>query len=145
VIIQNSYWGDKEILQRIAETTNRGVEVQIFLPAVANLQTDLNMKSMSKLWKRCENKPKIFLHKNMLHAKLMLIDNNYLLLGSSNLNEVSLEKMQETNILLDVSNTDLLQKLLENLKKHRSESEQVSDLNQLKYNSFLAFLESLFS
>jgi cardiolipin synthase len=145
VIIQNSYWGDKDVLQRLAETANRGVHVQIFLPQTANLQTDLNLKSMRWLLEHSAYKPQIYLHKKMLHAKLILVDNNYLLLGSSNLNSVSLEKMQETNVLIDLPGSAILPKLQKNLTKHRQQSQLIRKAEQLQYNSFLAFFENIFS
>jgi len=145
VIIQNSYWGDQEILQRIAETASRGVKVEIFVPQTANLQTDLNLKSMRWLLENSEPKPQIYLHPNMLHAKLILIDKQYLLLGSSNLNSVSLDKMQEVNVLLDLPGNNILPKLMQNLQKHRKQSKLVNEPKQIKYNSFLAFLEGLFA
>jgi phosphatidylserine/phosphatidylglycerophosphate/cardiolipin synthase-like enzyme len=81
----------------------------------------------------------------MLHAKLILVDNNYLLLGSSNLNSVSLEKMQETNVLIDLPGSAILPKLQKNLTKHRQQSQLIRKAEQLQYNSFLAFFENIFS
>lgn len=145
VIIQNSYWGDKEILKRLAETATRGIPVEIFVPQAANLQTDLNLKSMRWLLENSNPKPKIYLHENMLHAKLMLVDNEYLLLGSSNLNSVSLDKMQEINVLVDLPGQSILPKLNKNLQKHRKQSKLITKPEQIEYNPLLAFLEGLFT
>ena len=143
IIIENSYWGDKDILKSIDRAVKRGVAVTIFIPEEANLQNDLNKKIISNLYKSTNKKVTIYENPNMLHAKAMAIDNKILTLGSANLNSLSLTKMYELNVVLKQKN--LLTRYLKHIEKQKKVCSKISAENPLKYDRIISLIEGIFS
>ena len=145
IIIENPYWNEKSILDTLQKKAEQGIDISIILPAKANLQHDLNMKHINSLYKKSNKKIKIYLHPDMLHAKLLLIDQTYALIGSSNLTRISMKEMQEMNIFLDIKKVSIRTNLLRNIAKHMKKSTIVSSSKDLKFNSMRAFVEKVFT
>jgi cardiolipin synthase len=143
VFIQMAYFGDRDMTDKIIETANRGVKTTIILPKTPNIQKDLNYKIMQQVILKTGKKVQVFLCKNMLHAKMLDIDENRILLGSANMNRQALYKLSELDIITS-GDVGLNNDIRRSIRKHIKISEHVKDITTIRYNPIRAFLESLF-
>jgi cardiolipin synthase len=141
IFIQMAYCGDKDITARLIENANNGTEVTIILPKSSNLQNDYNFKVMREIWIKTGNKANIYLCKNMMHAKVLEIDRQRVLLGSANLNRLSMDRLSELNVLVQ-EHRALIDRLKKSAGDHIKNSKKVEGLDQLRYNRLRAFIES---
>jgi len=135
VYIEMAYIGDKDITHAIIQAANRGVDVQINMSYRTNVQPDLNQKVLSFIKDKAP--VRIFLSKNMLHTKMMIIDDT-VTLGSANVNRQGLKKLSELNIL--TSNKRFYNKILKNFSARHSICDEITEI---RYNDIRAYLESL--
>jgi len=142
VNIQMAYFGDKDVTNKLIEIANKGIDVTILLPKRPNLQKDLNYKVMMQIILKTKNRVRVYLCRNMLHAKMIAIDEEIILLGSANLNKLAINQFSELDILIadDLPFTNLVRA---SIRSHIKNSELVQNLDQIKYNRLRAFLESL--
>ena len=140
--IMMAYLGDKLIIEKIIELANNGIEIKMIIPSKANIQNDLNMKVIKFILEKTNNKVKVYLSPNMLHAKLMVIDGKVLSFGSTNFNKQATQKLSELNIVLRNFDDDFNNVLAKSINDKIRESKLVEDPNQIKYSSIRANLES---
>lgn len=143
VDIVMAYFGDEDITEKIIEIANRGVPVTIILPERANIQDDLNKKVLKQIMIRTANKVKVYLCKNMIHAKLIRIDNQFFTVGSINLNKQAMENLLELNILINCEYYRLNNALDESIENIINNSKEIKDSSEIKFNLFKAFLEKI--
>ncbi len=143
VDIVMAYFGDEDITEKIIEIANNGVSVKIILPERSNIQDDLNKKILKQIMIRTGNKVNIYLSKNMLHAKLIRIDNQLFTVGSINLNKQAMNNLLELNILINCKYYKLNNLLDESIHKIITDSTEVKNSSEIKYNIFKAFLEKI--
>lgn len=136
-----AYIGDKELVEKIIETANRGVKIKMLFPSKANVQNDLNMKVIKYIMQETNNKVKMYLSKNMVHAKLMIIDGKTLTFGSTNFNNQATKKLSELNIVLKEYGDEFNKVLMESFNKNIENAIEIKDLKDIKYNKTRAFLE----
>lgn len=141
VYIQMAYLGDKEILSKLVEISKKGIKVVLLISEVANVQNDYNLKLAKEIFRISNNKIKIYLCNNMVHAKMIDIDNNKILLGSANFNKQTTNDLAELDIL--VIGDNLFSKLVrKSINQHIVNSKLILHENDIKYNKFKAFFES---
>ena len=140
VHIEMAYFGDTDITNKIIEIANAGIKVTILLPKRANLQTDLNHKVMKHILTKTNGSVNIYFCRNMLHAKMMCIDEKIILIGSANLHKQTMEQLSELNVLVHGENLPFLDIIRESAKHRMNSSERVSDVAEIKFNRFKAFL-----
>ena len=144
VTILMAYVGDKDITDKIIEIANKGIDITILMPEKANLQNDLNMKTLRKVMKQTNNKINAYLSKKMVHAKMLIIDDKVLTFGSCNINKNSMTKLSELNILINISNyIGLDEKLRISVKENFENTIKITDANMIKYNPIRAFIEQM--
>jgi cardiolipin synthase len=143
VYIQMAYFGDLDVTSKIVEIANAGIEVTILLPKRANLQTDLNHKVMKRILTKTNGSADIYFCRNMLHAKMIYVDEKIILIGSANLNKQTMEQLSELDVLVHGENLPFVDLIRKSTKHRMSNSERVSDVAEIKFNRFKAFLESL--
>ncbi len=143
VHIQMAYFGDKDITKKIIEIVNNGIDLTIILPKTPNLRKDYNYKIMKQIIKKTNNKAKIYLCKNMLHAKMMDIDEEKILLGSANMNKLTMEQLSELDMLI-VGDIPFTNKIRNSISNHIKNSQKIETLEQLRFNQVKAFMEGLF-
>lgn len=156
IILEMAYFGDPRITDALIKAIHRGVKVQIILPEQANIQQDLNMSEVSKLMRaarRCHKteKLRIYLYPGMTHAKVLHVDQRVSFMGSANYNFNSLNRLQESNFLIDDPDAEftieLGRQLRLDIKKSRVLTETpefnavVADFEQMTLN--LANLDAL--
>lgn len=88
----------KRIRNAITRAVKRGIEIKIVLPKSSNvfLLDIFRRRYLGKLYKRGV---KIYYDPNFIHSKLLIIDNKFFLLGSSNLDYRSFMHQFEINLL----------------------------------------------
>ena len=138
-----AYIGDKDIHNKIIETVNRGIKVNIILPAKANLQNDFNYKLLKKLITGTNGKINIYLSPEMIHAKLILVDNKLLTIGSSNLNSLSMSKLFELNTLIKLEDNIFRKELINSIISQINISKKINHSSDLYYNKLKAFIEGV--
>ena len=152
-----AYWGDQDITNALAACARRGVSVEIIIPQNANICNDINKATLLKLRKELmkkENKIKkenkksersgmntlrIFLCKEMLHAKAFLVD-DAVFLGSANFNRRGLTCVGEANYY-HRGNDAFVSAVNKWMDENKKISKLVKSDAQLKHNFFRAFLE----
>ena len=144
ITILMAYIGDKDITSKIIEIANKGLDITILLPEKANLQNDLNMKTLKKIMNQTNNKINVYLSKKMVHAKMIIIDDKVLTFGSCNTNKNSMNKLSELNILINISNyIELEQTLRISLTENFENTIKINDANMIKYNPVKALIEQI--
>lgn len=133
-----AYFGNKKITNALINASKRGVKIEIITSEKSNTQQDLNMKTLKKLFK---NNIKIYLYHGLVHAKVLLID-QYIVLGSINLNNGSLTKLGECSIYLN--DKSIIEEYVSNFELMKKESKNTM-LKSFKYNKIKGLLEQIFS
>lgn len=141
LIIEMAYIGDTDISDKIIETTKRGVEVTMLFSREANIGNDINYKAMHKL---CKQAPiKAYLTPKMIHSKLMMIDEEIVVMGSANFSVFSMQKAEELNVVIR-NHCDLVNRFRKTLEARVAASEKVENSKAFThYNHFIAGLQQL--
>jgi cardiolipin synthase A/B len=136
-----AYWGDKDIADCLSGLAKKGVAIRIISPQKANLQDDLNRKSLDDLLNQAGRGIELYLCRDMIHAKLIWIDEEYLILGSANMNKQAMHKLGESNVGFFTDIWGLNAALHTAINTIAHNSVRVEDLQRLKYQKWKAFLE----
>ena len=129
----------KSFMKAIKSASERGVKIKIMISKSANLQDNLN-KSTAKKLSKLKN-VLIYYTDKMCHTKLMQ-NENYTTFGSCNINKKAFNCLDELNIILKRDDSKLNLKLQESLQ-NELDSAKVMKTDEIKYNHFVAFLESI--
>lgn len=139
-----AYLDNNEIIDILVKKCRSGIVLNIYVPQSSNIQKDLNLKILEKIFLYTDGKVNIFLCKEMIHGKFIMIDNSYVNFGSANLNNAGLNLMFETNIGFFSDNHKLTDLINNVLNKIKSDSILV-DHPSFKYNRLRAFVEYIFT
>jgi cardiolipin synthase len=96
--IEMAYIGDPDLSRAIVAASKRGVEVVILFSRAANIGNDINYHTLQQIWKDCELK--VFLSDKMIHSKLMMFDEETVVMGSANLSLFSMQKAVELDVVV---------------------------------------------
>jgi len=141
--IEMAYVGDPDVSDCLVNAAGRGVDIQIIVPARANIQNELNLKTMREIFQRTAGKVAIYLSSNMTHAKMMDIDSHYMFVGSANFNERALSYFSELNVLI-TGDPECAETIRRTFVERRDASRLVSCADQLSYRRAKAFCEHVF-
>lgn len=96
IYVENPYLFDKRIITGLVKARKRGVDVRVILPRINDFGAGArgNLVTANYL---LEHGVRVFFYPGMTHVKAMLVD-DWALLGSGNLNHLSLRWGQEENI-----------------------------------------------
>lgn len=141
--IEMAYVGDPDVTDCLVSAVGRGVDVEIIVPARANIQNELNLKTMREIFQRTAGKISIYLSSNMTHAKMMDVDSRYMFVGSANLNERALSYFSELNVLI-TGDAPCAETIRRTFVERRDASRHVSCADQLNYRRVKAFCEHVF-
>jgi len=135
IFIEMAYIGDKQVTQELIAAARRGIDIRFYMSYRTNVQPDFNLKVLKHIK---DNVPvRVFLSRNMLHTKLILID-DAVTIGSTNINRQGLEKLSELNIL--TRDKGFCRMIERKLSARQKLCDEVDDI---RYNKIRAFLESL--
>ncbi len=138
-----AYLGYGEINRKLVDLCKAGIELNLYIPVKANLQSDLNLRMAADLFKRTNEKANIYLCHQMIHGKLIMVDGDYVTFGSSNLNRQAMEVLGESNIGFFSREYGVDEQILASIESIRAESVQVKRYGDIKYNLIKALLEGL--
>jgi phosphatidylserine/phosphatidylglycerophosphate/cardiolipin synthase-like enzyme len=96
IFIENPYLYDKGVIAEMVRARNRGVDVRVILPRVNDIKAGgrSNLVTANYL---LQHGIRVFFYPGMTHAKALLVD-DWVVLGSGNLNHLSLGLCQEQNV-----------------------------------------------
>ncbi len=96
IYIENPYLFDKTVVAGLVSARNRGVDVRVILPRVNDIKAGgrSNLVTANYL---LQHGVRVFFYPGMTHAKAILAD-DWVALGSANLNHLSLRLCQEQNV-----------------------------------------------
>ncbi len=141
LFIEMAYIGDPDISDAITAAAKRGVEITMLFSREANIGNDINYKAMHGLYRKTPMRA--YLTPKMIHSKLMMIDNDTVIMGSANFSIFSMQKAEELDVIIH-SDQAFLTALKATIDQRISESEQVTDLSTFaSYNKPVASLQQL--
>jgi len=141
VYIEMAYIGDPEISHQIIETAKRGVSVTMLFSEAANIGNDINYRSLCGIYKRaCVT---VYLSPKMIHSKLMLVDDEIVILGSANISVFSMQKAVELDVVVK-DNPSFIETVKKTIEQRTGASRKVESIDELtKYNRIIAALQQL--
>ena len=91
-----------KVIRAIREAIRKGVKVSVILNNATNDKNNgmRNMESAQELAKRGQ-KVKFYKTGTTLHTKIIIIDNDYVIVGSHNLTNRALNSNQEISVVID--------------------------------------------
>lgn len=139
--IEMAYIGDPDINRAIVAASKRGVEVVILFSRAANIGNDINYHTLQQIWKDCALK--VFLSDKMIHSKLMIFDDELIVMGSANLSLFSMQKAVELDVIVR-GYPEFLRAVRSAAARRLREGEVVARREDLPgYNRPLAILQQL--
>ena len=105
ILVAAEIMGDQKIQELLSEAQKRGVQVRILLADIKD--SEINREAGEYF--QSQNIQVKYLRKPFLHAKILIVDNKILYLGSINFSASSLDENRELGILL--INKDLIQQV----------------------------------
>lgn len=129
----------KNFIDAIVKASQRGVKVEIIMPASANFQDSSNKATVKKLLKKSDGKIHIYFSPKMLHTKLVA-NEKLISFGSCNITKKAFNQLDELNVFIKAQEAELYKQLMQSIEKTILEADSV-EIKEIKYNGFLAFLE----
>jgi cardiolipin synthase len=128
--LEMAYVGDDEVTQALIDAGNRGVEIRILFSKKSNIGNDVNYHVLQHLMKMAP--VSVRLSSKMIHSKIMVVDENSILLGSANFSVFSMQRAGEL-CLLSEGVIDFNRVVLDILNERWSSGVQVHDVRQLPH------------
>lgn len=118
IVVEQCYISDPKVTDVLIRKSKEGVRVTLIVPERTDLQHHYaNMVTVDRLLKEGDrNYLQIFLFPRMFHGKTLLVDREYVFVGSVNLITSSLDDMGELNVLLHGKSEDSVRKLRDTLR-----------------------------
>ncbi len=139
--VEMAYIGDPDITAAIIAASQRGVRVTMLFSRTANIGNDINYRALHAIYRRCDIA--VYLTDKMIHSKLMLFDEQRVILGSANISVFSMQKAVELDLVVQQV-PDFLDALLRTRDRRVSESVRVDSVSQInRYNRVIASLQQL--
>ena len=141
VYIEMAYLGDPDINRAIIQTSRRGVSVTMLVSREANIGNDLNYRTVYRLY--IGGRLTVYLSEKMLHSKLMMFDDETVVMGSANLSVFSMTQAGEVDIVVR-RDPAFLSDVTETIQHRLGESRKVDSIAELaSYNKVLAMGQQL--
>ena len=141
IYVEVAYIGDPEFADALVAAARRGIRVTILFSREANIGNDVNYWAIHDLYTRAPIE--VYLTDTMIHAKLLLFDDEVILTGSCNMNIFSLQKAAELNLIIrrQPGLTGAIRSLI---AKRIESSKRVTSAEELAgFNPILAPLQQL--
>ncbi len=139
IYIEVAYIGDPEFADALVAAARRGVRITILFSREANIGNDVNYWAIHDLYTRAP--VEVYLTGTMIHAKLLLFDDELILTGSCNMNIFSLQKAAELDLVIRNEPT-LIGEVRALIARRIEASSQVTSAEELAgFNPILASLQ----
>lgn len=101
VIVEHCYLSDADVTDRLVALSRKNVRITVIVPGGMDFHYHANMRTVGRMLAE-GNKANIsiLLYPKIFHAKIILVDHRYALVGSMNLMRSSLDDMGEVNVLI---------------------------------------------
>lgn len=149
IIIEHWYITDFLIIKKLRKISQKWVNIKLILPNVSDGFWHANMRSIYKILKptilthKISPNIEVYLYKWMIHAKVMVIDEEVSIIGSANLTNWSFNILKETNAIFRQKDW-VTKELLTQLKLDLKNCEKITLDNIPKYNKILARIQRIF-
>ena len=141
IYIEVAYIGDPEFADALVAAAGRGVRVTVLFSREANIGNDVNYWAIHDLYTRAPIE--VYLTGTMIHAKLLLFDDELILTGSCNMNIFSLQKAAELDLVIR-NEPALIEAIRALIAKRIEASSRVASAEELAgFNPILASLQQL--
>jgi cardiolipin synthase len=141
IYIEVAYIGDPEFADALVVAAGRGVRVTVLFSREANIGNDVNYWAIHDLYTRAPIE--VYLTGTMIHAKLLLFDDELILTGSCNMNIFSLQKAAELDLVIR-NEPALIEAIRALIAKRIEASSRVASAEELAgFNPILASLQQL--
>ena len=141
VYIEMAYIGDPDISRAVIAAANRGVDVTMLFSREANIGNDINWRSLHRI---CDRGPiQVVISDKMIHAKLILVDNETVIAGSANFSVFSMQKAVELDVVVQ-GLPGFLEDVRQEAQRRIDSGQRVESPSDLKkYNELLASMQQL--
>jgi len=141
IYIEVAYIGDPEFSDALVAAAQRGVRVTVLFSREANIGNDVNYWAIHDLYTRAPIE--VYLTGTMIHAKLLLFDDELVLTGSCNMNIFSLQKAAELDLVIR-NEPALIEAIRALIAKRIEASSRVTSAEELAgFHPILASLQQL--
>ncbi len=141
IYIEVAYLGDPEFSDALVEAAARGIHITILFSREANIGNDVNYWAIHDLYSRAP--VEVYLTDTMIHAKLLLFDDELVFTGSCNMNIFSLQKAAELNLLIQ-NEPVIIENIKSLIAKRVASSVKVNSGEELAgFNPIIASLQQL--
>ena len=141
IYIEVAYLGDPEFSDALVEAAARGIHITILFSREANIGNDVNYWAIHDLYSRAS--VEVYLTDTMIHAKLLLFDDELVFTGSCNMNIFSLQKAAELNLLIQ-NEPVIIENIKSLIAKRVASSVKVNSGEELAgFNPLIASLQQL--
>src|SRR5262245_19663994 len=98
--IEMAYLGERACTEALVDAVDRGVELTLLTAARANIIGDLNLATCAELLRRTGSPDhlRIVLHPRMVHGKAIVVDHQWVDIGSANFTPLSHGSYEEVNL-----------------------------------------------
>lgn len=97
--IEMAYVGDEEVTQALIDAAQRGVQLSILFSAKSNIGNDVNFYVLRHLMRQTDID--VRLSPKMIHSKVMVVDDEKVVMGSANFSIFSMQRAGEMCLLID--------------------------------------------
>jgi cardiolipin synthase len=133
VVVQHAYFSDSIILQALLSAAERGVHIDVILPANPDTHGAANKVTINHLLaSKHRDRIRVFLYPVMSHAKVLLVDGQMAGVGSANLTPRSMLTAKELTVFVHANPDEpFLQRLREQIDADLAKSTEVRESFQL--------------
>ena len=135
--LEMSYFGDKDITRAIIASSARIKQINVIMPACANVQDDLNKRVACKIWDATAGKANIYLYPKMLHTKLIHTDGKRTGIGSANINPTT-TRLGETNVYINHETDSFTPSIVKQLQLDILQCSKINSIGDIKHNTMKA-------
>ena len=127
--------------RKIIEIAKRGIHVTMLFSREANIGNDINYRSLFRICRQADIT--VHLSGKMIHSKLMLIDDETVILGSANISVFSMQKGAELDVVVR-DNPQFIESVKATIDQRIDESTKAQSIAELsQYNRVIASLQQL--
>lgn len=136
-------------VRAICAAAERGVKVTLVIPARANFQDDSNKSAVYRIMKNVNRRlcvssggsVTLWFSPKMLHTKLVATE-SLVSFGSCNITKKAFYQLDELNVFIRAELSDLYAEVMKSVQTTIAGSTQITSVREIRYNPFMAFLES---
>ena len=139
--IEMAYIGDPDVSRKIVEVANGGLSVTMLFSERANIGNDVNYRALHRLYRKAAID--VYISARMIHAKMMMIDEEIVILGSANTSVFSMQKASELDVIVR-KDRPFLEAMQKDVSHRLAEGRRIGSIADLSpYNKLKASLQQL--